>query len=289
LSRARDEFETLHAERPEHVETMDRLIATLDQIASTSWRRKRPDLMLAASQRAIEIAEEAARSKPDEFRLSRALARRHWFDYQRHQMARDHAGARLALERSIAIDEKLVHSYPAAVALQDDLARSLLHLSRSERRAGDLTAALASLEKSREIRTALMRGWPDEERCREHLAECDVFLTLLFFQLGRRVEGQACLDRAEASINSLKAPSKVILYHLACALSMASRDGIELDSTAGIDRASRAVAALERSVAAGYRDANYLQADPDFAPIRGRRDFQCIYLSLAFPADPFAR
>ena len=204
-------------------------------------------------------------------------------------MARDRAGARLALERSVVIDEKLLHSYPTAVQLQDDLARSLLNLSLCVREAGDPTAALALIEKSRDIRTALMRGWPDDERCREHLAECDVFLSTLYFQLGRHVEGSASLDRGEAGVKGLKAPSTLVLYNLACALSVASRDDTEVSSTASNARAVRAVAALERAVAAGFCNANHLQADPDFDPIRTRPDFQRVFLSVAFPADPFAR
>jgi hypothetical protein len=52
--------------------------------------------------------------------------------------------------------------------------------------------------------------------------------------------------------------------------------------------ADRAMDVLKQVVAGGYRDAT-MKAQPDFAPLRGRGDFQELVLDLDFPAEPFAR
>ena len=44
---------------------------------------------------------------------------------------------------------------------------------------------------------------------------------------------------------------------------------------------------LKRVVAAGYRDAT-AKAEPAFAPLRLREDFELLMLDLDFPAAPFA-
>ena len=46
---------------------------------------------------------------------------------------------------------------------------------------------------------------------------------------------------------------------------------------------------LRRAVAAGWREAAWMMADPNLIPIRSRPDFQLLLMDLAFPADPFAR
>jgi hypothetical protein len=48
------------------------------------------------------------------------------------------------------------------------------------------------------------------------------------------------------------------------------------------------MAALRRSVAAGYRNLPSLRADPDLDPLRSRLDFRMLLLDAAFPDDPFA-
>jgi hypothetical protein len=55
--------------------------------------------------------------------------------------------------------------------------------------------------------------------------------------------------------------------------------------------AAEAVATFDAAIEAGWRDAALASRDPDFAPLRGRADFQRLLAGMfdaAFPADPFA-
>jgi hypothetical protein len=45
---------------------------------------------------------------------------------------------------------------------------------------------------------------------------------------------------------------------------------------------------LRQAAAAGWRNAAWMAADPDLAPIWPRPDFRALLLDMAFSADPFA-
>jgi serine/threonine protein kinase len=51
----------------------------------------------------------------------------------------------------------------------------------------------------------------------------------------------------------------------------------------------RAMDALRRAVATGYRDASRMIRDADLRPLRSRDDFRALVNDLGFPSDPFAR
>jgi hypothetical protein len=61
-----------------------------------------------------------------------------------------------------------------------------------------------------------------------------------------------------------------------------------LSAAAAAAEADRALAALRRAVAAGYRDLAEMQADRDLDPLRGREDFKLLIMDLAMPAEAFA-
>ncbi len=49
----------------------------------------------------------------------------------------------------------------------------------------------------------------------------------------------------------------------------------------------KAMATLQQTVAAGFRDAAKLRDEADFVPLRVRPDFQLLIMDLAMPDDPF--
>jgi eukaryotic-like serine/threonine-protein kinase len=88
-------------------------------------------------------------------------------------------------------------------------------------------------------------------------------------------------------------PSTGDLYDLArCRALLAGSDvGPDSDVSAGEarSRADRAMEALRRAVAAGYRDQARMRVDTDLDPLRDREDFRLLLMDLAMPAEPFAR
>jgi tetratricopeptide (TPR) repeat protein len=86
------------------------------------------------------------------------------------------------------------------------------------------------------------------------------------------------------------------LYNLACLYSALSglrplgkalpADRTQREQT---EAADRAMTALRRAVAAGWKNAAHMRHDSDLHALRSRMDFQVLLLDLEFPADPFAQ
>ena len=53
-------------------------------------------------------------------------------------------------------------------------------------------------------------------------------------------------------------------------------------------QASRAMAALRRAVAMGYRDVAEFRREPALDALRGRDDFRLLMMDVDFPTDPLA-
>ncbi len=91
--------------------------------------------------------------------------------------------------------------------------------------------------------------------------------------------------RAAASVEGLSRPSATDLYNLGCYLAQSGR--LARPSDRG-PLADRAMDALNRASAAGFRNLNQFRTDSDLNSLRARHDFQLLLLDQAFPARPFA-
>lgn len=70
---------------------------------------------------------------------------------------------------------------------------------------------------------------------------------------------------------------------------LAGREGSGVPAEEASIQADRAMAALRKAVALGYRDFAEYRREPALDPLRGRADFQLLMLDVAFPANPFVR
>jgi len=80
---------------------------------------------------------------------------------------------------------------------------------------------------------------------------------------------------------------------MACCLGLrippdiASRSPREVED--GRRYGDRAMIALWRSVAGGFKTLEIYRTDPNLDPLRDREDFQVLPMDLAFPTEPFVR
>ena len=88
-------------------------------------------------------------------------------------------------------------------------------------------------------------------------------LGCLYTEMGRYQDGL----RADRQMVQMAPHSPIAWYNLACSLSLT-------------DQADDAFAALERAVALGYDDAEWMQEDGDFAPIRSDPRFARLLAQL---------
>lgn len=76
--------------------------------------------------------------------------------------------------------------------------------------------------------------------------------------------------------------------HHATLSALAGREGSGVPADEATPQADRAMAALQRAVAMGYRDSAEFRREPALDPLRGRDDFRLLMMDVDFPTDPFA-
>jgi serine/threonine-protein kinase len=198
-----------------------------------------------------------------------------------------------AEQQALTIHEKLAADSPANTDFQ--------HMIASHRTAigwilGDLgrrEEALRSLVLAREAQERLVADHPDNVLFQRELAQSIGFIGNAEHDLGHPDKAFKTLELARALHERLPA-EPIMLYNLACINSRlcvlaASELTGEAARARGDAYADKAIAALRRAVAAGYRQIKVIRKDPDLAPLRTRGDFQQILLDAVFPDDPFAR
>lgn len=104
---------------------------------------------------------------------------------------------------------------------------------------------------------------------------------------GRTAAAHAAFERAARLLGSGPSPSTIGLYNLACAWSLcAGASGHDATRAA---ESERALEAIRRAIALGYRNMRSIASDSDLDPIRRHPGFAPLLQDLAFPKDPFAR
>jgi tetratricopeptide (TPR) repeat protein len=282
-----DELEAAHAERPRDLDTVRRLLDCVGSLAQQYCVKNRPDLMVKAGEREIEMAEKLARALPKDFRVAERLGQAYRQQYRRLEDVHDRRASRPALERSIRIYEKLARQFPSAEGLQRDLAAQLFQHSIMVREDGDLPLALRSAESSRDLWASLSHREPDPERIRTRILDCELALASIYWDSGRKIQALAALERGASGVDQMSNPPWYVLYNLACTYSWISGDGANPPHLTVTLAQDRALGALRRAIAAGYRDRDHLDRDHDLDPIRHRAEFQQIVQQFDHPTDVF--
>jgi serine/threonine-protein kinase len=169
-------------------------------------------------------------------------------------------------------------SYLRAVAECHDVLASALA------RTGQRDEALRSLTRARATLQRLVDDYPDFVAYRSDLAENYLWTGTVYQDEGRSAEALRELSNARALLERISLGSGN-RYNLArtesrlVALTTPGERGAQAD---------RAMEALRRAVAGGYRSPHAIRTDPNLDPLRSRHDFQALLLDLQFPDDPFS-
>jgi eukaryotic-like serine/threonine-protein kinase len=170
--------------------------------------------------------------------------------------------AQAAFLRARAIYETLVAKNPKVARLRRDLAWTLNSIGGLLTRSGRSGEALAPLRQAESLLAALMKDEPAND---DYAALLATTRSLLPAELYDHAATHARLG------------------------ALASVPGSNVTAALGAAELDRAMDALRRAVANGYRDLPRFERDPDLDTLRQRPDFRLLMLELAFPADPFAR
>jgi hypothetical protein len=187
----------------------------------------------------------------------------------------------------------LANANPNVTQFQNDLARIHNNIGIIFTRMGQPAEALAAVETGRVIRQALADANP-----RVTLFQRDVAISLMMIGALRQAEGHAAeaVEAYRKSLAILELIPRLPLYdqfnvasiHAGLA-GVAPQPGSGLSAADGRAAADRAMTWLRKAVDGGYRPTLALiRAEPEFNPLRSRRDFQLLMMDLAFPKDPIA-
>jgi serine/threonine-protein kinase len=188
------------------------------------------------------------------------------------------------LERGLSILEKVAAEMPAADSYLRAVAECHDLLGSALARTGRRDEALRSLTRARATIQRLVDDHPDFIAYQADLAENYLWTGTVYQAEGRSAEALRELSNAREVLERISIGGSN-LYNLARAESRLV--ALTTPGERG-PQADRAMEALRRAVAGGYRSPHAIRTDPNLNPLRSRPDFQALLLDLQFPDDPFS-
>jgi serine/threonine protein kinase len=285
LRRGRDLLERLVAEHPGNASYRNQLALAFSDLAKIQAYAGHAAEALRSQRQAVAQFDRLTADEPGTAVYRRRLGQvqtdlgRTLTDTGRPAETRPHLERGLAVLEAVAAEMPGVDSYQRAVAeCRDVLASALARTGRRD-------DALRSLARARATLARLIADHPDFVAYQADLAENHLGTGAVNQDLGRSAEALRELSSARELLGRMS-PGTGILYDLARAESRL----VPLTGPEGKGpQADRAMAALTRAVARGYRSPDALRTDPSLDSLRDRGDFQALLLDLQFPDDPFAR
>jgi serine/threonine protein kinase/tetratricopeptide (TPR) repeat protein len=249
---------------------------------------------LASFHRALAIRQKLALVDPAATQFESEVAQSHdSIGFLLHETG--HLGEALeSLEQARTILQKLADANPAVTRFEGDLAQCHQVIGSIQDQTGHQAEALASYERAGAILQRLADANPTLTLFQNRLAMSHSYLGLARQRGGRTAEAAAEFRQSIAIMERLSGlqPDGYNLYNLACFRALLS--GIAAQPNSGLTTADvsslgkQAVEALQRAVAAGFRDFAYIRRDTDLDALRSRPDFQMLLMDLAFPEAVFA-
>jgi serine/threonine-protein kinase len=279
----------LTVECPAEPRYQEALSWTLTNIGAIHQDLGRPADAICFHRQAIEIHENLVRQYPTRAPYRSDLA---WcWRYLSMAMvaAGDMKSALPLAEQAASLHEELVAIHRNDAELRWRLARCLDVVGRIRSRSGRPADAAVPLERSAELYESVAPDNPVLYRL--DLARNQLNIAYHRAVTGRPEEATARIRKAEDLLERSSFVWPVLFYDLACIYSLCSMETPRGHFTLAERTAysDRAIAALRRAIAAGYRDIDEIRRDPAINPLRSRADFQALFLDLSFPADPFIR
>jgi eukaryotic-like serine/threonine-protein kinase len=198
-----------------------------------------------------------------------------------------------SFHRGQAILQELVKANTDLYEYHDALALSHHNLANLQVTMDKRADALASFEQARSIWEDLIRRYPSHAQFGNSLATSLGIAGLFRIRIGEKEHGRSNLRAALAIMQSAPTQSSAELYNQACFQAILSsttpQPGTAATKAEAREDADRAMIALRRVVASGFKAATLLRTDSDLNCLRSRADFQCLLMDAEFPTEPFAR
>jgi serine/threonine-protein kinase len=198
-----------------------------------------------------------------------------------------------AFTASRRILERLAAADPSAVKFQRDLASTINNIGDLDLGLGRVGDALEVYGEARRLLELLVNAHPKQQHYQLGLAFSLAGQGRAKLKQEKTTEAVALLRASSAIWERLTLSTHESLYVLAgnhALLSGLAQPAASIISPRDAEiEAQRAVECLKKPMAAGYRTAADLRADPQFRALQGRSDFESLLADLQFPQEPFAR
>ena len=193
---------------------------------------------------------------------------------------------------ALSVFQDLANKYPAQSLILRDAAYFSTEIGEALRMGGHRSAAAKSYNRAIEMLGTLIAKNESVTVNREHLMQAKKGLGATQLADHKTAEAAATWRQAIAIGEGIPSLSDEPLYWLAGCHALlggvAGESGSGLLAEEGPAELDRAMDALRRAVAAGYRSVSWIRRDPDLKPLHSRPDFQLLMMDLAMPAEPFA-
>jgi serine/threonine-protein kinase len=244
----------------------------------------KPVEALAAYEKEQVILQAVIEANPAVTQFQADQARSHsnigWIRFQTGQPAE----ALAAYEQARAIWQKLAEANPDVTGFQSSLAYSHSTIGDLLRKTGRWEEAASSYQRCLAIAEPLALANPAVSQSQRLLANSLSRLGIMQQRGGSPAEAAASFRRAVAILEQFPALTPGDHYDVACYSALlaevAVAPGSGLTAAEGRAAADKALGALRRAVAAGYRPVAYMQTDTDLDPLRQREDFQKLMQEL---------
>ena len=296
LRRAIELREALAGERPDDPDQGTELSRSLNNLSELQYRAGRPTEALATALRANTTQQDLVRRWPDDPQL------RHLLSLSTRALATINRtlGRRQESEplyrASVAIIAQVVVENPAVIEYRRVLATSNEELGQELVDQGKLAEGLQGFTQAREQAEIVQRSIPEDTNNLVTLASIHRGIGKALGKQGKPAEGLASLDRAVAIGERIERRDSVAAYDLACTLALCSQLAASLpEGTGGDDdgaarrHAERSVIQLRKAIGAGWKDADWMERDPELAALRDRPDYRELIADLRRAGAPASK
>jgi tetratricopeptide (TPR) repeat protein len=184
---------------------------------------------------------------------------------------------------------QLAEDFPSVAGYQNAVAGTLGNLAMVLRDRGDLAGARRLLNQAMPRSQVALKSDPRDPSYRDFFRKNETMLGDILLRLGKHSEAAGAASRLVALVDTSPNDN----YNAACLLARCvqlAREDAKLPTDQRVklaqSYADRAMAALQKAVAAGYRDAKHMQEDHDLDSLRGRGDFKQLLATLQKAGPP---
>jgi len=267
-------------ERPDDLDLLNELAIAEHRYALFAHVLGRDDEARESYRQSVKLYERLVEKQPgaakSRYELSVTLQNQGRLDFEQ-----GHAETgRIPLERGLAMQEVLVRENPLVGEYRAGLAFAHNTMSDLDRAAGKLKEAGQHAQAARDLLETLVREAPDSLGYRESLAKASNVLGRTALAGGRPDEARQAFARAVELLETLPDPPSWYLYNLACNEALAV-PLVKADARQAQVR--RAMSALKRAFAAGFKNAAVYRQDSDLDSLRNEPAFQQFLVGLASP------